>query len=99
MVCLIYMDASSPAHMRYSVRRLRRKLPQATIMLCCWMKDADPVAVENLREGAKADLAAGTPGEVINLCIEATRLDVQEGTDVTQRRSFAPHRGASIERV
>ena len=80
MVCLIYMDASSPAHMRYSVRRLRRKLPQATIMLCCWMKDADPVAVENLREGAKADLAAGTPGEVINLCIEATRLDVQEGT-------------------
>ena len=26
IVCLVYMDASGPAHMRYSVRRLRRKL-------------------------------------------------------------------------
>ncbi|MGY4594031.1 putative PurR-regulated permease PerM [Bradyrhizobium sp. GM22.5] len=33
IVCLVYMDASSPAHMRYSVRRLRRKLPKATIIL------------------------------------------------------------------
>src|ERR1700726_38822 len=36
IVCLSYLDASSPAHMRYSVRRLRRKLPKAIIMLGCW---------------------------------------------------------------
>jgi predicted PurR-regulated permease PerM len=29
IVCLSYLDASSPAHMRYSVRRLRRKLPRS----------------------------------------------------------------------
>src|ERR1700676_3834236 len=29
IVCLSYLDASSPAHSRYSVRRLRRKLPKA----------------------------------------------------------------------
>src|ERR1700709_1351559 len=27
IVCLSYLDAGSPAHMRYSVRRLRRQFP------------------------------------------------------------------------
>jgi hypothetical protein len=72
IVCLIYMDAASPAHMRYSVRRLRRKLPKATIILGCWIKDIEPAALEQLREGAKADLAAASLGEAVKLCIEAT---------------------------
>ena len=72
IVCLIYMDAASPAHMRYSVRRLRRKLPKATIILGCWIKEMDPAALEQLREGAKADLAAASLGEAVKLCIEAT---------------------------
>jgi hypothetical protein len=36
MVFLSYLDAGSPAHMRYTVRRLRRKLPGAQIVLGCW---------------------------------------------------------------
>ena len=75
IVCLVYMDASSPAHMRYSVRRLRRKLPKATIILGCWLRDMDPAALETLREGAKADLAAASLGEAVKLCIEATGVD------------------------
>ena len=75
IVCLVYMDAGSPAHMRYSVRRLRRKLPKATIILGCWLKDMDPAALETLREGAKADLAAATLGEAIKLCIGATCVE------------------------
>ena len=75
IVCLVYMDASSPAHMRYSVRRLRRKLPKATIILGCWMKDMDPATLEQLREGAKADLAAASLGEAVKLCIEATGVE------------------------
>ena len=74
IVCLVYMDASGPAHMRYSVRRLRRKIPKATIILGCWMKDMDPEALETLRDGAKADLAAASLGEALKLCIEATGL-------------------------
>jgi predicted PurR-regulated permease PerM len=74
IVCLIYMDASGPAHMRYAVRRLRRKLPKATIILGCWMKDLDPAALEQLRDGAKADLVAASLGEAVKLCIEATGL-------------------------
>ncbi|MGY4411787.1 hypothetical protein ACVWW4_003523 [Bradyrhizobium sp. LB7.1] len=72
IVCLVYMDASGPAHMRYSVRRLRRKLPEATIILGCWMRDMDPAGLENLREAAKADLAAASLGGALKLCIEST---------------------------
>ena len=28
MACVSYLDASSPAHMRYTIRRMRRKLPK-----------------------------------------------------------------------
>src|SRR6202045_1753578 len=71
IVCLVYLDAGAPAHMRYAVRRLRRKLPKATIILGCWLKNIDPAALEKLRDGAKADLAAASLAEAVKLCIEA----------------------------
>ena len=77
IVCLVYMAAAGPAHMRYSVRRLRRKIPKATIILGCWIKEMDPAALEQLREGAKADLAAASLGEAVKLCIEATGVESQ----------------------
>jgi predicted PurR-regulated permease PerM len=77
IVCLVYLDASGPAHMRYSVRRLRRKLPSATIMLGCWLKEIDRTALELLRDGAKADLVAASPGEAVKLFIEAAGVKDQ----------------------
>ena len=77
VVCLVYLDLSGPAHMRYSVRRLRRKLPKAIIILGCLVKDIDPSALEVLRDNAKADLAAGSLGETVKLCIEATGVEVR----------------------
>ena len=87
IVCLVYMDASAPAHMRYSVRRLRRKLPKATIILGCWIKDIDPAALESLREDAKADLVALSLGEAVRQCIEATGFPSQE--DMQKRAATA----------
>jgi hypothetical protein len=63
--------------MRYSVRRLRRKLPKAIIILGCWVKDLDPTALEVLRDNAKADLVAASLGEAVKLCIEATGVEDQ----------------------
>jgi len=40
MVCLSYLDAGSPARMRYAIRRMRRRLPQAQILLGCWRADS-----------------------------------------------------------
>jgi predicted PurR-regulated permease PerM len=76
LVCLVYLDGSGPAHMRYSVRRLRRKLPKATIILGCWMKDVDPAALEQMRDAAKADLVAASLGEAVKLCLEATGAEI-----------------------
>jgi len=72
IVCLVYMDASAPAHMRYLVRRLRRKLPEATNILGCWMRDVDPGALDSLKEGARVDLVAASLGAALQLCIEGT---------------------------
>jgi predicted PurR-regulated permease PerM len=68
IVCLSYLDAGSPAHMRYSVRRLRRKLPKATIMLGCWAEGIGKETLEELRETAKADTVAGSLSEAMMIC-------------------------------
>jgi hypothetical protein len=87
IVCLVYLDASGPAHMRYSVRRLRRKLPKATIILGCWVKEMDPAVLESLREGVKADLVATSLGEAVKLCIEATGMEDQSQDALQQEKS------------
>jgi hypothetical protein len=68
-VCLIYLDKGVPAHMRYAIKRLRRKLPKATIILCCWAEGSDPNALEQLRNDTKADLGAASPSEALLLCV------------------------------
>jgi hypothetical protein len=86
IICLVYLDSSGPAHVRYSVRRLRRKLPQATILLGCWMKDIDLAALEQMRDAAKADLVAASLGEAVKLCIDAAgaqRIILKDGLAAT----------------
>jgi predicted PurR-regulated permease PerM len=68
VICLSYLDATIPAHMRYSVRRLRRKLPSAMIVLGCWAENVDKEALEELRCTVKADTAAGSLSEAMMIC-------------------------------
>jgi predicted PurR-regulated permease PerM len=70
MVCLSYLDAGSPAHMRYTIRRMRRILPAAQMVLACWGADADMAA---LRESTKPEGVASTLREAVKLCLEAAR--------------------------
>jgi hypothetical protein len=66
IVFLSYLDANNVAHMRYSVRRLHRRLPKVKILLGCWMAAGDAV---NLRELVKADGIATTLKEALELCL------------------------------
>jgi predicted PurR-regulated permease PerM len=68
MVCLSYLDAGSPARMRYAIRRIRRKSPKAQVLLGCWMADIDTATI---REVTKADAVATTLREAVRLCLEA----------------------------
>jgi hypothetical protein len=82
IVCLSYLDAGSPAHMRYAVRRLRRKMPQARVLLGCWVEGMDASAASALREATRADLVATGLCEATALCLNAARMQV---VDVPKR--------------
>jgi hypothetical protein len=67
LVCLSYIGVTSPAHLRYAVRRLRRKLPQASIMVGCWAEGV--VNIDELRDTAKADLFATSLREAAQIVV------------------------------
>jgi hypothetical protein len=71
MVCLSYLDVASAAHMRYVIRRLRRRLPGAKIVLGCWVAAADAVA---LGAAAKPDATATTLRQAVKLCLDNARM-------------------------
>jgi predicted PurR-regulated permease PerM len=81
MVCISYLDDSSPAHMRYTIRRLRRKLPHAKILLGSWLTDRD---ITSLRETVRADAVPTTLREALTLCIEAAVVADQKDGNVTK---------------
>jgi predicted PurR-regulated permease PerM len=70
LVCLSYLDASSTAHMRYAIRRLRRKLPQATLLLGCWASGADKGAIGDM---VKADIVVTELREAADYAVRAAR--------------------------
>jgi predicted PurR-regulated permease PerM len=85
LVCLSYLDASSLAHMRYTIRRMRRRLPAAQLLLACWKADIDPAA---LRDSTQADAVATTLLEAARFCLEAARnssfrADAQEASETS----------------
>jgi predicted PurR-regulated permease PerM len=73
LVCLSYLDAANAAHIRYAVRRIRRKLPRALIMVGCWTVLDDASRLDALREATKADLLSATFRDATRLCIEAAK--------------------------
>ena len=67
IACISFMDATSIAQMRYAIRRLRRKLPAAKIILGCWTADGEPTAIN---EATKADAVAVTLREAVKICLQ-----------------------------
>ena len=74
LVLLSYLNMANAAHIRYAVRRIRRKFPLAVVVVGCWSHrdDADRLGV--LREGAKADQICTSFREATQFCLEAAKL-------------------------
>ena len=70
MVCLSYLDATSPAHMRYTIRRARRKWPDAKVLLGCWLAEGDAIS---LAATLKPDAVAFTLSDAVKNCLCAAR--------------------------
>jgi predicted PurR-regulated permease PerM len=65
VVCLSYMNEDSAAHARYMVRRLRRKLPTATVLVGFWMATSDDEVRGRTLERIKADFFATSLREAL----------------------------------
>ena len=86
MVCVSYLDISgNPPHLRYLIKRLRLKLPQASILVGIWS------SIDTLSEEQKrlidADFYTTSLREAIDMCInEATRRqDVSASRDAADK--------------
>jgi len=73
-VCVSYLGGGSPSHMRYTIRRVRRKFPEAKILLGCWLADAGAAPAGDT---VKADGVATTLRDAVSLCLAAAREPAQ----------------------
>ena len=67
MVCVSFLNTSSLAQMRFTMRRLRRRLPDVTIVLGSWIPENNSAT---LADAVKADFAAVTLHDAAKLCLE-----------------------------
>ena len=79
LVCLSYLGlGTSPAHVRYVVRRLRRILPQGTaIFVCYWSDEDEAPAAKQLLEAAEADAYATSLPQAVELCMAAAKGELK----------------------
>ena len=66
LACVSFLDSQSPAHIRYMIRRLRRRLPEVPIVLGCWLSNADTA---EMADTVKADAVVTTLREGLALCL------------------------------
>lgn len=79
MVCISYLEISgSPAHLRYLLKRLRQKLPNAPILVGLWPAEDVVLSDERLRAVIGADFYVSSLREAITACIRAAHLAAAE---------------------
>jgi len=72
MVCISYLDISgTPSHLRYLIRRLKRKVPHAAVLVGLWPSDDEVLKEERVRAIVGADYYATSLREAVSFCIEA----------------------------
>ena len=79
LVCLSYLGiGNGPAQIRYLVRRLRRILPQGTLIVVCFWADAgDQLSVKSLLANTEADAYATSLHEASELCVKAAKGELK----------------------
>lgn len=74
LVCLSYLGVgSTPAHVRYLVRRLRRILPEGCKILVAYWRDDDAGMIKSLEATAEADAYGTTLKDAAEYVMEAAK--------------------------
>ncbi|HEY8383281.1 MAG TPA: AI-2E family transporter [Microvirga sp.] len=85
MVCISYLEISgSPAHLRYLLRRLRNRLPEAPILVGLWPAEDAVLRDEALRKTIGADYYVASLREGVVCCLKAAT-----GTNGTNAKTSA----------
>jgi hypothetical protein len=69
VACLSYLEPGGYTSARFLVRRLRRKLPRATILVCFWSLSEDEA--EAARQATGADRVVTSLRAAVSLVVEA----------------------------
>jgi predicted PurR-regulated permease PerM len=79
LLCLSYLGlGEGPAHIRYLVRRLRRILPQGTLIVVSYVaEEGDVKQAREMLELAEADAYATSLDEAIELCVKAAKGELK----------------------
>ena len=85
LICLCYVENATPAQIRYAIRRLRRKAPEAFILVSL-VGDADDISnVEELQSSATVELIRHSLSETVDRILavaEGSRGAEELRTDV-----------------
>ena len=74
MVCVSYLEITGKqTHLRYLLRRLRARVPNASILVGLWPADDPFLADDDLRGMTGADHYVSTLREAVTLCVETSR--------------------------
>jgi hypothetical protein len=81
LIALSYLGlGTGPAHIRYLVRRLRRILPEGTLILVCfWAEAPESPSVKSLLATTDADAYATSLSESVEICLSAAKGELQWG--------------------
>ncbi len=86
MVCISYVATTgNPAHLRYLMRRLRRRLPAGIpILVGFWPEEEEILHDERLRAAVGADFYASSLADAVETCLMASRaVDASEPSIAT----------------
>ena len=87
MVCLSYLSANT-AQIRYAVRRIRRKIPKARVLVGIWNDPPEAAVSAALRDSSGADMFAHTLRDATRLCIESARPNLVAQPDVSDAKAL-----------
>ena len=70
LVCLSYFGAgANPAHVRYLIRRLKRRMPMTKFLAGYWLLGTDAQKSEDWKTSVGADFVATSLAEAVSICV------------------------------
>ena len=76
ILCLCHLEITgNPTHLRYLLRRLRTRIPEAPILVGIWPAEETPLHDDRLRTAIGADHFATSLRGAVTTCLEIARAD------------------------